>query len=472
MRISRLEARQVHGYLPIAIDFYEDLTFLTGLNGSGKTTALRLLMALLTPNIEELNAISFTTATATLIDGDKTIEIKATRSAEGLELSINTQKGSLAVANGQLQLFAEQPHDETQTGLTALIAENPIYRAIKALPKPMFLGLDRRLRVEDWDTETPASFRRREFEVRHHIYRPGGAARRRTGDTVLADVNDLVSSALSEIRAAQEKLDETLRNQILLDSFRYQSAAGSDMYVPSRPALNKFRARQAEIEKAAAGLRLPAGELQSALSEFFEKMTQIADSLEGAQEKIRQPKNAGKDQNKNAPAQDKAIAISTEAATTVVLEWVMNNRQAERILKQIELLDEYVSQRATLHEPIDRFLALTNGFLAQTGKVLKVSSPQGRLRVDIHNAERERNVFALSSGERQIVIMIAHLSLNKRLSKSGIFIVDEPELSLHIGWQEQFVNAIQQANPAVQLILATHSPAIILNRVDNCRSLS
>jgi predicted ATP-binding protein involved in virulence len=68
--------------------------------------------------------------------------------------------------------------------------------------------------------------------------------------------------------------------------------------------------------------------------------------------------------------------------------------------------------------------------------------------------------------------MLAHLSLNKRLSQSGVFIVDEPELSLHIGWQEQFVNAIQQANPNVQFILATHSPAIILERIDNCRSLS
>jgi predicted ATP-binding protein involved in virulence len=68
--------------------------------------------------------------------------------------------------------------------------------------------------------------------------------------------------------------------------------------------------------------------------------------------------------------------------------------------------------------------------------------------------------------------MLAHLSLNKRLAGSGVFIVDEPELSLHIGWQEQFVDAIQQANPKVQLILATHSPAIILEREENCRSLS
>ena len=68
--------------------------------------------------------------------------------------------------------------------------------------------------------------------------------------------------------------------------------------------------------------------------------------------------------------------------------------------------------------------------------------------------------------------MLAHLSLNQRLAVSGVFIVDEPELSLHIDWQEKFVDAIQKANPNVQLILATHSPAIILDRTESCRTLS
>jgi predicted ATPase len=159
------------------------------------------------------------------------------------------------------------------------------------------------------------------------------------------------------------------------------------------------------------------------------------------------------------------------AAPDYIVEWVMNSRQADRIFNQIELLDEYVTKRATLHQPIDRFLALANEFLKQTKKKVKVS-PRGNLRVSINDAEVDHPLFALSSGERQLVVMLAHLSLNKRLAESGVFIVDEPELSLHISWQEQFVDAIQKANPKVQLILATHAPAIILERIDNCRSLS
>ena len=55
MRVTRLDAKNVHGYLPISIEFYQDLTFLTGLNGSGKTSALRLLMGLLAPSLNHLH---------------------------------------------------------------------------------------------------------------------------------------------------------------------------------------------------------------------------------------------------------------------------------------------------------------------------------------------------------------------------------------------------------------------------------
>ena len=112
-----------------------------------------------------------------------------------------------------------------------------------------------------------------------------------------------------------------------------------------------------------------------------------------------------------------------------------------------------------------------NEFLKQTGKEIHVA-PNGQITVSIDDAQKNRPITALSSGERQLLVMLAHLSLNSRLTGSGVFIVDEPELSLHFDWQEKFVDAIQAANPDVQIILATHSPAIILDRTDACISLT
>ena len=152
-------------------------------------------------------------------------------------------------------------------------------------------------------------------------------------------------------------------------------------------------------------------------------------------------------------------------------EWIINKPQADRILEHLRLLDDYILNRDALRDPITRFLSLVNGFLVQTKKVVSVAST-GQLNVKISGSNDPRQITALSSGERQLLVMLAHLSLNPNLAGSGVFIVDEPELSLHIDWQERFVDAIREANPKVQLILATHSPAIILDRDDACRTLS
>jgi predicted ATP-dependent endonuclease of OLD family len=45
--------------------------------------------------------------------------------------------------------------------------------------------------------------------------------------------------------------------------------------------------------------------------------------------------------------------------------------------------------------------------------------------------------------------------------KSLIFIADEPELSLHVTWQEKLLNALRNLNENAQLIVATHSPDIV-----------
>jgi len=47
-------------------------------------------------------------------------------------------------------------------------------------------------------------------------------------------------------------------------------------------------------------------------------------------------------------------------------------------------------------------------------------------------------------------------------NKNAILFMDEPELSLHFDWQKKLIEYIRQLNPNVQIILATHSPAIIM----------
>lgn len=65
----------------------------------------------------------------------------------------------------------------------------------------------------------------------------------------------------------------------------------------------------------------------------------------------------------------------------------------------------------------------------------------------------------LSSGEKQLLIFLGETLLQE--NSPHIFLADEPELSLHIEWQEKLVANILELNPNAQIVFATHSPDIV-----------
>jgi predicted ATP-binding protein involved in virulence len=202
-------------------------------------------------------------------------------------------------------------------------------------------------------------------------------------------------------------------------------------------------------------------------------MGQIIISLEkSASKNVALPNKANYPKSKDTYKNKKEDNLSELKPDMAYIEWIINKPQADRIAEHLYLLNQYIENRKSLRNPIDIFSSLVNSFLEQTNKKVIVGN-NGQLTIQINsNSEDSRSIDALSSGERQLLVMLAHLSLNPSLSGSGIFIVDEPELSLHIDWQEKFVDAIRKANPNVQLILATHSPAIILDRDEACIDLA
>ncbi len=463
MKIAKLHAEKVHGYLPIDVEFFDDLTFLTGLNGSGKTSALRLLMALLTPNLDDLGSIAFSRASVTVIDEGITIVVSTIKEPDCLRLAISTVQESLIVTSTELELFMEaKKREEPRSPILEKYLANPVFEAIHKMSSPMFLGLDRRFFVPTIAEDANES-RRREYMARR--YWPEEPGFRSTAVAAgLVEVNFLVVTRMQEIRSSQEQLDEKLRGEFFTKAFEYKP---SDMFgrsaTPSSAELERYRGQLAKIEKAAEGVKIPVPAIQSALTHFFERMSNVVDALD----RNRQAKKGRKVGKKPS---DKTKSEATFPDKDYV-DWIVNRPQAERILEHLDLLGQYIENRNALRDPINRFLSLVNGFLAQTNKQVAVANT-GQLTVSVIGNPDARSIAALSSGERQLLVMLAHLSLNPSLAGSGVFIVDEPELSLHIDWQEKFVDAIREANPKVQLILATHSPAIILDQTDACRSLS
>lgn len=69
--------------------------------------------------------------------------------------------------------------------------------------------------------------------------------------------------------------------------------------------------------------------------------------------------------------------------------------------------------------------------------------------------------YQLSSGEKQMLAILLTVLVEDQ--QNYVLFMDEPEVSMHIEWQQRLIDLILQLNPNVQIILTTHSPAVVMN---------
>jgi hypothetical protein len=102
-----------------------------------------------------------------------------------------------------------------------------------------------------------------------------------------------------------------------------------------------------------------------------------------------------------------------------------------------------------------------NKFLDKKNLRIGVIDPRNRTRSSVSvGTEGGRNygLSSLSSGEKQILTML--YSASRSRFKSGTFLIDEPELSLHVDWQRQILRELMQQSADRQIIACTHSPEV------------
>jgi predicted ATPase len=130
-------------------------------------------------------------------------------------------------------------------------------------------------------------------------------------------------------------------------------------------------------------------------------------------------------------------------------------------------VSDYNTASEGVFKRANEFLNTVNSFLKDSGKTVRFDG-FGKLKFFIRSPDEERDIRTLSSGEIQLIVILTHLYFNPEVDKANVFIIDEPELSLHVQWQEKFVAGIMDASSETQFILATHSPSIILDKTNKC----
>ena len=98
-------------------------------------------------------------------------------------------------------------------------------------------------------------------------------------------------------------------------------------------------------------------------------------------------------------------------------------------------------------------------------KEMRVSKKKGFRFFSTRTGE-ELDATDLSSGEQHEVVLLYELLFH--VASNSLIMIDEPEISLHIAWQEEFLTDLQhiiKLSP-FDAVIATHSPQIVNDRWD------
>lgn len=129
-----------------------------------------------------------------------------------------------------------------------------------------------------------------------------------------------------------------------------------------------------------------------------------------------------------------------------------------RIISILQSGDTDAAQKAQKESmPKKLFQDLIDDLFTDTGKT--IVRTENEIRFMLSN--EMLYPYQLSSGEKQILVILLTVLIEDNLPY--VLFMDEPEVSLHIEWQKRLVDMILELNPNVQIILVTHSPAVIMN---------
>ena len=104
-----------------------------------------------------------------------------------------------------------------------------------------------------------------------------------------------------------------------------------------------------------------------------------------------------------------------------------------------------------------RFQDIVDDLFAETGK--KIIRTENEIRFS--QIGETLLPYQLSSGEKQVLAILLTVLVEDQ--QPFVLFMDEPEVSLHIEWQKRLIDLVIELNPNVQILLTTHSPAVIMN---------
>ena len=446
MRIESAKFEKLHGYLDFDLKFEKGVNLIIGINGSGKTSILNSIAWTLSPNYVQggyraaylLSALDFEqidiglglsenqdTVHVTAVRKEGSILIKVTGIDAQLEIPVLLRPETNWFNRGRT---VEESADYIDRFLDDQRA-NPVLEFLASLPGPLYLPLDRR-----WMEEADQAHHRRNHRPASTSHIPASV--------VLARA----SRAHRQQQARVLDLDGVLRNQMLTEMIASHNRGVTVPEVLDHQQLADLRFH---VSSVLGNLGLP--DAIEMVEVQFDHLGRFADTLGGRE-----------------PPED----MTQDPEVAIWLDWAFNGLPITfRLQRLMPLIEKYESDRAGITRASDEFLGSINRFISDNGKFAHFL-PDSELAIGLPNGQ-QINGDQLSSGELQLLILFTFLYFGfDSMDQEFPVLVDEPEMSLHLAWQNRYVDSVKAANPHAQFLIATHSPEITGLLVDAAIDIS
>ncbi|MEH2034096.1 MAG: AAA family ATPase [Nostoc sp.] len=439
MRIKQISVTGLFGIFDhvIPLNMDERITIIHGPNGFGKTAMLRILNSFFNSRYSDLRTIPFKDFRVAFDD------------SSSIEIIKNIENSDEAKKNNIVFKF-EQPYSEaayfylkprkirSDRRLPLMILGSDIqemYSHIKPLDistgEPLFYGegvehfdnwssLNLKSQEEpDWLEKLKSNIHIRLIESERLLNFVPNHTSRRSAE---------MPSMLSTVSAYSDELAKLMQ-----DKFKEYGTTSQSL----------DRTFPVRVVKQQPSTDLTDEQLRHQLNE-----------LEATRSRLIEVGLLDKDEDTEFQIQPQDIDESTKNALSVYIQDVEKKLSVfAEIASKIDLLRKIINNKfAYSYKEIN--FSKEKGFVVTTSYDAPLSNSKTLLPTD------------LSSGEQHELVLLYELLF--KVQPNSLVLIDEPELSLHVGWQVQFLKDLQDITKLTDLniLMATHSPDIIQDRWD------
>ena len=440
--ISRLRVEGLHERHDVDLDIKNAISIFMGPNGVGKSTVLNVFVYLLSRQWNRLSKQPFISATIDFQSGESvTVNRSDCLDFVSADLPANIQRTATRLAEaGYLQQVIGGVTEgdfaaialESKSGLgsrdlrvlRATMQQYPqmlnSFSALSAASAIIFNNFPRKLlylptyrRIEQDITEVlsmaPSSMRRLQAEMTEFISH-GSSTHTELVRFGMEDIEQLIGAFTADIK-------EYSRRQINSLSTRYLVAA--------------------------------LGTSQTFDRTFFDALTD--ERISGVLARV----------------DDEELSQAQRERLTTLIASLRGRQGAGRLSKREEHIASYFRMLADTHDRISsreiklqRLADILNHYIMPSKQALY---DRTRYQFVIKSGETDVPLSGLSSGEKQVFSLFATIALSQ--DEKYFVVIDEPELSLSVLWQEILLEDIMSLGVCHDLLAVTHSPFIYGDRL-------